>query len=127
MTFIQNLQVPFNKRYEYKIITRDLSKLENISKQIVLEFIFPDNSFNTFKYNDIDKEYDMCGTHSKDKIYDDVKYKDNHGPGNNYSYSIRLDNTFDNFADLYEYVCEENFVSIKGYFLNQKLRKKPLN
>lgn len=32
---------------------------------------------------------------------------------NNYSYSIGLDNTFDNFTDLFEYVCKENFISIR--------------
>lgn len=118
--YVRSFQVPFHKRYKYKITTTDLVQIENLNKQTILQFNFNDNTFNTFKYDNLTNKYEMSGNHSKNKIYDDVKYKDNNGIGNNYCYKIGFAVIYDNFSDLYDYVCSENFIDAYAIFFESE-------
>lgn len=124
--YVRSLQVPFRKRYKYKIITTDVAQIKNLSEQMVLQFNFDDNTFNTFKYDNFTNKYEMSGTHSKNKIYDDVKYKDNHGIGNNYLYAINFMESYDNFTDLYDYVCSENYTDTCAIFFESESSKETM-
>jgi len=107
--YVDDLEIPFCSRYIYEINNQDKDTIFQIvyKENIIIICNYEDKTFYSIKFDEFANGFEFAGTHSKERLFDDKLYKDNHGINKNYVYKIESPVIIESFDELYNYICND--------------------